>query len=187
MSVNNYFRKILHIQSRIIIVITLVFVLTISTSMQLQQRSNALDLDELTSFKGLSNIGLNNNCVAFKCNNQQTVDNSKTVSNNTNSNIVSESDNTNIGPSKNTNQPSGSDPSPTCVECFENANLTSQQQSDLFSIIPGSPNSFAELCPLIKNTNAANFELALIEGALLTQDQAKALVDCLINAGILVG
>jgi hypothetical protein len=45
------------------------------------QKSNALDIDELSSFKGLSDIGLSNNCVAFECNNQQTVDNSKTISN----------------------------------------------------------------------------------------------------------
>lgn len=186
MSVNNYFRKLSYDQSRITILLALVFVLTTGVTIQSLQQSNALDINDLTRFKWLSDFKLDNSCIAFECNNQQTVDNSKTISNNTNTNIISESNNTSIATSKNLNQPGGSYSPLTCVECFENANLTPQQQSDLFSIIPGSPDTFAELCPLIMGTNAANFELALIEGAFLTQDQAEALVDCLVNAGVLV-
>lgn len=151
------------------------------------QQSIAFSIDKLSDYDGLSDIGLGNNCVAFECNNQQTVDNSKAITGNTNSNIISESDNANIDTSMSTNQPVGSNPPLlTCVQCFENANLTPEQETDLFSIIPGQPDSFGELCSLIKNSNAADFELALIEGAFLTEAQAKSLVNCLVEAGILV-
>lgn len=176
----------IHNQGKIpVIVVTMVLVLTLGTTGQSQQ-SIAFSIHELGDFKGLSDMELSNNCVAFECNNQQTVDNRKTISDNTNSNIISESDNANIDTSVSTNQPGGNSPPLTCVQCFENANLTQEQKTDLFSIIPGQPNSYAELCPLIQNSSAADFELALIEGAFLTEAQAKSLVNCLVEAGILV-
>ena len=185
-SITNYFGNLFRDQSRIAFAMALISVLTIGMIIQSLPQSNALDINDLTGFEGLSEFGLSNNCVAIECNNQQTIDNSKTITDNTNSNIVTESDDTNISSSGNANQPNGSNPPLTCVQCFENANLTPEQETDLFSIIPGQPNSYAELCPLIQNSNAANFELALIEGAFLSEAQAKALVDCMIEAGILV-
>jgi hypothetical protein len=187
MSITNNFMNLFHNPSRITFVITLVSLLTIGMTIQSLPQSNALDINELGNFEGLPDIGLSNNCVAFECNNQQTVDNRKTISDNTNSNIISESDNTDIGATHgSSSQSDGSSQPLICVQCFENANLTPEQQTDLFSIIPGQPDSFEELCPLIQNSSAANFELVLIEGAFLTQDQAEALVDCLVEAGILV-
>lgn len=70
MTVNNFFRKPFYNQIRITILLALVFVLTTSVTIQSQQQSNALDIDDLSKFKGLSDLKLDNSCVAFKCNNQ---------------------------------------------------------------------------------------------------------------------
>lgn len=145
------------------------------------QKSNALDIGELGSFNGLSDIGISNNCVAFECNNQQTVDNSKTISNNTNSNIVSESDNTNISTGENSNKPNG----PTCVVCFENANLTLDQEQLLLAL--GKVSSIEEFCPTLVDVSVEEFTEALTFAGVDNEQQAQSLVDCLVEAGLLQG
>lgn len=84
--------------------ITSIIATILITSLMNISNVNAFNIDQLDNFKGLSDIGLSNNCVSFECDNQQTIDNSKTISDNTDSNIVSESDNTNIVTGKNSTE-----------------------------------------------------------------------------------
>ena len=143
--------------------------------------SNALYVDGLNDFNELSNIGLDNNCVAFECNNKQTVDTSKTISDNKDSNIVSETDNTNIGAIGNSSQ---SDQSP-CVDCFNNANLTPEQEELLLTTFNVS--SIEELCTTLLDTNSKFFVEALAFNEVSNEAQAQALADCLVEAGLLQG
>ncbi len=78
-SITNYFGNLFRDQSRIAFAMALISVLTIGMIIQSLPQSNALDINDLTGFEGLSEFGLSNNCVAIECNNQQTIDNSKTI------------------------------------------------------------------------------------------------------------
>lgn len=164
------------------ILITLLFILTIGLADQFQQRSNAFDLNDLENIQGLSGIELNNNCVAFECNNQQTVNNSKTITGNTNSNIVSESDNTNIrtndlhgNSSQTPNLPNEPNP-PTCLECFERSHLNSFQLDTIFMAY--NVQSLEELCEKLQGTSSHDFSSRM--GSLgITID-----LQCFIDSGI---
>lgn len=184
MSIIDNFGKYHRNCCRIAIVFTLVTVLTLGTTLQSGQQSNALDIDKLSDFKGLSDLGLSNNCVAFECNNQQTVDNSKTIRDNTNSNIISESDSAYIDiTTSNSSQPN---PPLTCVDCFEKANLTPEQEQELFSIFVDPVSSYRDICLLLsQDTSAASFKDTLIQLAELSEEQADIIVDCLVDLRVI--
>ena len=61
-----------------------------------QPRANTLSIEDWIRFKGHSNFVLSNIWVAFECNYQKTVANNRTIRDDTNSDIVSESGNTNL-------------------------------------------------------------------------------------------
>lgn len=181
-------KKVLTNRYTIVIILALVSVLTLGITTPSYQQSNALGFDDLSSINGLSGLSLSNNCVAFECNNQQTVDNSKTITGNTNSNIVSESDNTNIGTQRNSSQsnPSdGSNPPLTCVECFENAGLTPNQEQLILQTYDFP--SFEAFCAAVSGGGGdqENFTNFLITQIGLETSQAQALAKCLTEAGIL--
>lgn len=118
-----------------------------------QQNVFALDIEELGDINGLSDIGLSNTCVASECNNQQSVDNSKIISGNTNINIGSESDITDVGELGNSSQPDNqfNEPNPpTCLECFHKSYLTSFQLESIFKAYGVS--SLAELGAKLQGT-----------------------------------
>lgn len=179
MFIKDSLNRKLHTQKRNTIFIALVSVLTIiGTTLQSSPQSHAFNLDEISDFNGLSGIDLSNNCVALECNNQQTVDNSKNISGNTNSNIVSESDNTNIVANGNSSQSER----PTCVGCFEDAGLTTQQEVAVLGAF--SVNSFEELCNQIQGGDPDDVLTTLLLVAELPVDLADEIRDCLIEAGV---
>lgn len=145
-------------QTKISIVILFISIMAFGLIIQSQQNAFALDIEELGDIDGLPYIGLSNTCVAFECNNKQSIDNSKTISGNTNSNIISESDNTNIGELGNSSQLNNqsNDPNPpTCLECFDKSHLTSFQLESIFEAYGVS--SLAELCAKLQGTNSQEF------------------------------
>lgn len=165
-------------QDKIMIAVGLVSVMILGFIGGSLQQTHAFDLGDFNSFGGGSNIGLGNECQAIECNSEQTVDNSKTISNNINSNIVSESSNTNIGTKGNTSQPVVF----TCVQCFEKAKLTLEQQEALFELAQRT--SYEELCSFISQTPPEQMVLILVHIG-LNQQEAQALTNCLVKAGAL--
>ncbi len=114
----------------IIVVLALISILTVSMYSTSSQMVNAIGINELASIKGLSSPSLGNNCVTFERNNQQTVDNIKTFSNNQNSPIVSEIYNTNIETGDGGSNPTpnhGPQASNPIERCFQDFAIINQQ------------------------------------------------------------
>ncbi len=129
--------------------------------------ANAIDLGLISKDTNIGSIDTSSlfNCVgaAITCDNDNTVNNNVAVNNGTNEN-----------------------PNPfSCVECFENANLTQEQIVDIF-FFAGSASSFDDVCIDIVDYNEENY-LNLLIGIGVSEQTAQALVNCLVEAGVLQG
>ena len=172
---------ILHSRNNYSMVITLVSVLTMVLTFGSQQ-SFAIDIGDIWNFGGGTNIELGNDCRAIECDNEQTVDNSKTITDNVNSNIVSESSNTIIdtsgsavNSSQSNNQPDVPN-SPTCLECFEKSHLDSFQLESIFNAY--GVTSLEELCAKLQGTSAQDF-FSRMGNLHITIDS-----DCFLQSGV---
>lgn len=184
MSVINNSTKIQN-QQKITIVIGLISILTVGMTSQFQQQSNALDINELGNFKGLSELGPSNNCVAFECNNHQTVDNSKTITDNSNSNIVSESDNTNIvGPNGDSSPPDLGSGQLGCFQCFQNSGISSDAIKALALNLVPPGETYQDICEKLPVISEDEFLKAISNiGPLISSEQVEQLINCLKGAG----
>lgn len=148
-----------------VVVSTIAIISILTMSVLPLGRSSAFDLGMFSKDTNIGSIDTHSlfNCfgAAITCDNDNTVNNNVSVNNGTNQ----------------PNQPL------SCVQCFENANLTPDQEDRLFG---GTDKTFEEVCSTITGDDANTIEITLVNAIGLTQSQAEALVDCLVQAGVLV-
>jgi hypothetical protein len=127
---------------------------------------DALDLGLISKDTNIGSIDTDSlfNCVGAAI----TCDNDNTVSNN-------------VATNNGTSQPNGPDASP-CVQCFINANLSPAQQQSIFEVY--GVTSFENVCNILSGAEVSVVFDQL--STLIDVDEASAIVNCLLEAGILV-
>lgn len=155
-----------NIKKSTLVISTIAILLMVTISSTPIMNSSALDLGLISKDTNVGSIDTDNlfNCaeVAITCDNDNTVNN-------------------NIAINKGTSQPNSPNPPPDCVQCFYDANLTSDQVLALFSSYEVT--SFNYLCYYIGELPSADFATVLpLLG--ITGEQASTLLECLINAGV---
>lgn len=127
---------------------------------------NALDLGLISKDNNVGSIDTDSlfNCfgAAITCDNDNKVNN-------------------NVAANNGTSQPNGPDASP-CVQCFIEANLTPGDQQAIFEVY--GVTSFEELCNTLSGDDLAVVFDQL--SAIIDIDDASAIVNCLLAAGVLV-